>query len=351
MIKSNGTLFGDRVAFKRRIRTSAFTLVELLVVIAIIGILVALLLPAIQAAREAARRAQCENNVKQWTLACLLHQDTREFLPTGGWDYTGPALTRQCKEIAGGECRSPQSLGDQSWGWMYQVLPYIEEGNLWIDPSDLRVKRDAPSITVCPSRRPPTYRYSWTAAGEELNDYAGNGGDTDENGSPSKGLTKDPRSPNIFQTGTIVLYEAPRFPPFSATNPAYTAPAKPWKLSLISTAKIEDGTSKTILIGEKWVGSDVYQGGSWGDNFGFYQGNAWETVRFSDQAPRQDAPINGTPNAMGEVACTCDFFGSPHPGGFNASMADGSVRVINYDIDHDTFKALTNRRDGAVINE
>src|SRR5690606_9271106 len=68
-------------------KRSAFTLVELLVVIAIIGILVALLLPAIQAAREAARRSQCKNNLKQLALGCLNHHDTHKFFPTGGWGY------------------------------------------------------------------------------------------------------------------------------------------------------------------------------------------------------------------------------------------------------------------------
>ena len=75
--------------------TGAFTLVELLVVIAIIGILVALLLPAIQAAREAARRTQCKNDVKQLTLGCLLHEDSHKFLPSGGWqDSYGPDPNR-----------------------------------------------------------------------------------------------------------------------------------------------------------------------------------------------------------------------------------------------------------------
>src|SRR5207247_2399863 len=99
-------------------RPTAFTLVELLVVIAIIGILVALLLPAIQAAREAARRSQCKNHLKQLALGCLLHVDTHKFLPSGGWNdqYTADA------NMGFG--------GRQPGSWYFSVLPYIEEGTV-----------------------------------------------------------------------------------------------------------------------------------------------------------------------------------------------------------------------------
>src|SRR5688572_15153133 len=96
------------IRFKRR---SAFTLVELLVVIAIIGVLVAILLPAIQAAREAARRTQCINNLKQIGLAILNYNSTKREFPTGG-----------------NEPWHDQGLDSQRWskgyGWMVQVLPY-----------------------------------------------------------------------------------------------------------------------------------------------------------------------------------------------------------------------------------
>src|SRR5215471_7024511 len=96
-------------------RPRAFTLVELLVVIAIIGILVALLLPAIQAAREAARRSECQNHLKQLSLGCHLHVDAHGFFPTVGWGYKwvgDPALGF--------------NVG-QPGGWHYSVLPFIEE--------------------------------------------------------------------------------------------------------------------------------------------------------------------------------------------------------------------------------
>jgi prepilin-type N-terminal cleavage/methylation domain-containing protein len=163
-----------------------FTLVELLAVITIIGILIALLLPAVQAAREAARRAQCSNNLKQLALGCVAHESATGRYPTDGWGWgwTGDA-------DRGNDWRQPG-------GWIYNILTYIEQQPLhdlgmgispWNDQTkkDLHRQRMANPLNTlyCPSRRPAVaYPYTdWIPANASQpgtvgrNDYAGNGGD------------------------------------------------------------------------------------------------------------------------------------------------------------------------------
>ncbi|HOM19265.1 MAG TPA: DUF1559 domain-containing protein, partial [Thermoguttaceae bacterium] len=98
----------------------AFTLVELLVVITIIGILISLLLPAVQSAREAARRTQCINNLKQIGLAILNHEQARREFPTGG-DIPWPNIANY---LTNGQ---PNGPAKQGLGWAYQILPYLEQ--------------------------------------------------------------------------------------------------------------------------------------------------------------------------------------------------------------------------------
>src|SRR5262245_32215286 len=97
----------------------AFTLIELLLVIAIIAVLIGLLLPAVQKVREAANRMQCSNHLKQIGLAFHLFQDTYRAFPTAGDGVDPP-------RVAG-----PAVGPDQTWGWAYQLLPYLEQENLW----------------------------------------------------------------------------------------------------------------------------------------------------------------------------------------------------------------------------
>ena len=162
---------------------AAFTLIELLVVIAVMGILVALLLPAVQQAREAARRVQCLNNLKQIGLAFHNHHDQFGFFPSGGWNFNAPPTY-----IPNG---GPQIGQQQQAGWGFQILPHIESANVW-DAGALKAVGTTNPIFFCPSRRAPqtvTTRdnYSPPLTGSQvtraLRDYAasnreGNGAQT-----------------------------------------------------------------------------------------------------------------------------------------------------------------------------
>ena len=129
-----------------------FTLVELLVVIAIIGMLVGLLLPAVNAAREQGRLASCKNNLHQLCIACLDHENKMQFLPSGGWGGNWVGL-------------ASQGYGqNQPGGWIYQILPYLEQTPL----HDLTIGVSSPAAssgTGVPSSFPRPYRPSTVRRG------------------------------------------------------------------------------------------------------------------------------------------------------------------------------------------
>jgi len=362
----------------------AFTLVELLVVIAIIGILVALLLPAVQAAREAARRTQCKNNLKQLSLACLLHQDTQKYLPSGGW---GDAFMADANMGFG-----PRQPGS----WYFNILPYIEEGAVHDANKGLTVQPVASGVqqaTIllnttpiaafhCPSRRvakpyPCTWSGTlqvqvWLAAQPGLvkGDYAANAGD-------SFIAAGDDFNGKKMVQPTAADYPALTSTKFSNTNDRKSSPEQYQTgvihyRSEISGKKITDGTSNTYLIGEKFLSPQLYEANSasipgyYGDNQGAYVGFEWDNERRAwnpanvgpnatlpnnplpnfagdenDFAPRQDADL-GVPNP------NYFAFGSAHAGSMQMAMCDGSVQAISYDIDMFVHHYLAVRNDGQV---
>jgi prepilin-type N-terminal cleavage/methylation domain-containing protein len=291
-----------------------FTLVELLVVIAIIGILIALLLPAVQAAREAARRSECSNHLKQMGLAFHNYHDVHRAFPDGGKSGCDNPVT------PGSDCGSdvyrngPYNRSD--WSWPYQVLPFIEQKTVYDNTNNTVVYQTPISTYYCPSRRSAQV-YNGTAK----IDYAGCAGTTmgnTGNTTPSDGA--------VVRRGTGPM----RF------------------------ATIEDGTSNTMLVGEKQLNRGKF-GQTYDDNEP-YVSAGWdsEIVRISGTAtsPERPGPDTEHPSltntADGNVGS--NRFGSSHPGVFLISLADGSGRGISYTIDMETFRRLCARNDGKPVS-
>jgi len=283
------------------VRRFAFTLIELLVVIAIIAVLIGLLLPAVQKVREAAARTQCVNNLKQIGLGFHNHHDSLKQFPWAGSD--GP--TKTC-------CNADTRVG---WSWMYQLTPYIEQQSVHDAPVDSTVAQTAVKIYYCPSRRQPTLYSNGGRC-----DYAGNGG-RDMNGIGKEGVL-------VRQWSTL-------------TQPAGSPPDQRRTMS-----DLVDGTSNTIMVGEKQCHPTVL-GSSGGDNEP-WQNSGWDQdhVRFGEQVPQSDdLHPDSTQSTFWSVR-----FGGSHPGGFTAVMCDGSVRFIRYSIDATNWMRLSLINDGQVIN-
>jgi len=287
-------------------RRKGFTLVELLVVIAIIGILIALLLPAVQAAREAARRSRCVNHLKQFGLAFQNHHDVYQCFPSGGsgWTYPPDYTSSGTPEVA------PR----QRAGWGFQILPFMEQKQVWDGgggaTNDDRQKNAMGAIIsnfFCPSRRAPMAisAASWYGPA----------------GTYVHGMT-DYAASNQENNGVVI----------------WTNNTQVWDTAQgpITTASILDGTSNTMIAGDKRMDSLHLGSMQSDDNEGYSCGWDHDTVRSTTLDPRPDNEGLG----WGE-----NRFGSAHPGGFNAGFADGAVRFLSYTIDLTVFSRIGQRND------
>lgn len=336
-----------------------FTLVELLVVIAIIGILVALLLPAVQAARESARRSKCTNNLKNLTLGMINHESTHSQLPASGWSghWTGDP------DRGSGE--------EQPGGWLYCILPFIEETALHDmglgETGQARIallqERDATPLAVmnCPSRRnggPYTATHPGGARSGDgtgaatwypqpigaRGDYAVSVGDETDYDGFCLGVSPDSYGLSLSD-----------FPPHSSIYSGISFCG-----SAVPLRQIVDGTSKTIALGERWVPQEVYSDASqtWAaDDWAMYVGFQDDTVRSTfyngrtpSHTPRSDTTsLTELEDEIGQA--TRELFGGPHTGGCLFSMCDGSVSTVNYDVDPEVFRQMGDRRDEGQVKE
>lgn len=360
----------------------AFTLVELLVVIAIIGILVALLLPAIQAAREAARRTQCKNNLKNLGLSCLNFENARRAFPTGGitWGVRIEDYIEPKPPATGGKAISYEKLG---LGWGYQILPYLEEGAMHDIVTTDALRKVVVSMFVCPSRRGVTVN---PGNGTVLSDYAGFHPcarilSTDAQPMNLNSLTYDgvpnglrtnfykPNVPDIKQgtgspTGSppgkdgvydgVIVRSTYRRAPTQPSDTLIEMTLVPGNSSPTKISKIIDGTSKTLLIGEKYLRSDLHPGGTPSDDTGLTDGWDPDTIRCTCVSPLNDGDVNPPfTGRIGDNPGTDGIWeqflaGSAHTGGMNVVFADGSVHTISYDIAPYVFNALGTRNGSSM---
>ena len=307
-------------------RRTGFTLIELLVVIAIIAILIALLLPAVQKVREAASRTTCENNLKQIGLAMHNYHDTYSKLP-------------------------PSRLGLNGYAsWMVLILPFVEQNalyNMW----DLNktyymqtaaAQQTAVSIFFCPSRRSPpmlSTQYDVPSNGvPDSNNHPGVLGDYGCNGGQFFNAIVD----NPACNGAMCY--------------ANGAPNGNGQLvntqSQTSLGSIIDGTSQTLLVGEKHV-PQIYFGMGGTGTGGTPNGDG---AIFNGDYPRSFSRIGGgtasfnlgqgPTDVSGPYHCK---FGSWHPGICQFVFADGHVASLNNSIDYTTLGLLCVRNDGQVI--
>lgn len=287
-------------------RRHGFTLVELLVVIAIIGVLVALLLPAVQSAREAARRAACQNNLRNLALACLTFEEANGHFAQG-FDV--------------------QPWMDESWGWTTHTLPYLEEQAMYdalgvssrrlmdlfraarSEPRLLTLLQTPLAIFRCPSDDAPVLLPGQPSGSRH---FRGN------------------NSPSSFEPALSNYIGCKGF----IDNTCYPGDEQRCKTngmfhgaSAIEMGQVTDGTSQTFLLGERdsfcnaasWIGCRNPPGP---DQWGTYFVLGRVTLKINH-------PVTGAHNT-----CT-ESFASAHPGGAFFAYVDGSVHFVSEDIDYD----------------
>jgi prepilin-type N-terminal cleavage/methylation domain-containing protein/prepilin-type processing-associated H-X9-DG protein len=380
-----------------------FTLIELLVVIAIIGVLIALLLPAVQKVREAANRTSCANNLKQIGLAVHNFHDTYgQFPNTGGWWATGPAY-----DASG----SPVGLKYQTAGWAFQILPFMEQDNLYrlvdVYPPNA-TPQTATNLSFFNQAMKST---GWTISGPQ-GGYLSDIGVTD--GLNAAGAARSIPVPTYYcpsrrpvgvynkqnnlndytavAPGHVPLYRnsagllsndlqglvygwAPQSEGYSdgdyGLHHGVIGIGNRWQgeLTRHTFASVKDGTSNTMMIGEAWKQSNSY-GAQGGDDNGPFEGTDEDIIRScatnldpaapdSQQSdpqgplranPSQDAPVDNI-GGWSTVSWNSQFgFGAAHPAGINACFADGSVHNVKYGVDPEVFNALGNMDDGTTLH-
>ncbi len=334
----------------------AFTLVELLVVIAIIGVLVGLLLPAVQSAREAARRMQCSNNLKQLALSLHNYESTHKTFPPGSvlprvFAVYPPTATNNTAKTAG-------------WTWSSFILPFIEQTALYdatvgaqpvmgraiVDVNLRRLLQTPLSTFRCPSDSGPPlneapaeshFRFGLEVAGIDWF---------------IDGSAVGPRVP--VSTSNYVGMHHHRAHEYSGATMVHTGAFGPNSRTRIGD--ISDGTTNTICVGERAyrVGTVVMHAATWvGCAAAFHDDcidDSWATAR---------SPVNPTQTVIYNTYARQQALSSNHTGGVQVGLFDGSVRFLSQNVDFlmvggsnttvadSVYERLIHKSDGGVIGD
>lgn len=309
-------------------RRRGFTLIELLVVIAIIAILIALLLPAVQQAREAARRAQCKNNLAQLGLAVLNYESRYDVLPPGSVKETGPILSQ------------PKGY---HVSWAVQLLPDLDQTPAFdqfdfsqsvYHPNNAKVRKHPMNVFTCPSDPGPFESRFTNDDGETTLEFALSSYAGCQNG------TEAPI--DVDNNGVFFLN------------------------SSVSYRQIYDGASNTIFLGEKIV--QLRGQTTESPQLGWVSGTS-ATLRNTgsrlngdarrDEELPAEAEDNGAKELSADEQKAADQkrllrvggFSSPHVGGAHFTLGDASVRFISENIDEEMLQSLGNRKDGNLLSD
>ncbi len=319
-----------------RRRRIGFTLIELLVVIAIIAVLIALLLPAVQQAREAARRSQCINNMKQLGLALHNYHSTHTFFPLNMYGgYTG-YHTPYMQNFFSGTPMTMYQQGSKSWSFQAFLLPYIDQASFYntLNPGNLPINGSGQMdvvvpVFVCPSdsngsRLTESTSYTTGGVTVSITSYKGVMGSDSDWGAYANNVVTAPGDSYVQNNGLFEIMSNYR-------------PKR--------VGDIVDGTSNTIVIGEAVVNKDFASSSG--------SGPGWSWMNSAEANCMTSAPIN-IYGPKSPVSTPWEYgwsFASAHEGGAHFLRGDGTVRFLSENMSLTIYRNLSTLYGEEVIGQ